>query len=293
MDSPDAYPFLGFRELIFPVIIEDHVIAELIVGQIVRDNQQPVIEERIRNLPQRHPDIFSSLSSDEQGRMASAILAEYKGWLNQKEENRIPANQKRKLTDDEYEQLISETIASLTLFEGHLNDTIKIQRDNYTKITVQRSIDSFLTPSILPNNAAEVNDETLEHLWKRVEEALKDVVEAFSFEYELIFGIDTLISKTNVLKVVGKTGRWKDVFSEEQLGWLLLDTEMLGNSQCLVCSRKQNSEYLCCLKGCDIGKLRDFQLIILSVGPSRKCTIGFLVGYLESNPTSGLGCLDQ
>jgi len=172
-------PYLGLRELVFPVFFEQRVIAVLFVGQLCLHERLAYIQQRQAELLDRHKGCFSAYCS-EHAASPSDLLRE----LQSLQSERI-ANPQHVLDEDRYRALIATATAELDQFERKLADQMELKRARYVRAAVNGRISEFL--AALPNEISRDSD-ALDALWSNVQQCLSGFLCDFPARCFIVFG---------------------------------------------------------------------------------------------------------
>ena len=273
-------PLLGFRDLLFPVIFEERVIAAFFVGGLTLDGQQTFVNDMILSVHKRHPGCFET-STRPHNIIVQDILKKHQDWLNENPCERI-------IDKDTLDTIKRTTIKELKDFEIILDNEMQHQRIAYIRTNISSELKEFATqPKDTGDDKADsVDDAVLKPLWDRVEASMKRLAEYFSFKYALVFGTSRIVhQKQDQLTVQAKIH--SHGFTPEQLAALKLDITKFPPKYTVCCPKGdgQNRKYLEALHGCDLSTLGDFQLVLVPTHPHPLSSIGVLLGYGDGFPS--------
>ena len=273
-------PLLGYRELLFPIFLEDRVVAAFFVGQITLAYRHDFVLERMASLADRFPECFDTYISSHPPITPEAIVESirnaHREWVSENPTERI-------LTPAKYGVLLQKATDGLSQLEAMLENELQHQRLNFIRERIARRLQAL--QRALPSE--DVEDATrLQHLWKTVETTVEDLCKDFSFRYILVFGLPhPMHGSISSLRVVAKGGSWRDVVSELDLSALELELRD-APADYLVCSIHSHPEYLRNLKGPPHVRFGDYHLVHVPVPILPLSSIAFLVGYTAQNPGS-------
>lgn len=195
-------PFLGYRELLFPIFFEDQVVATFFIGQLCLDGNLDFVRIRQKDFfkanpcsreygsyRREHPAIpFNSLEE--------AVSAEHVKWI--KDPSHI-------LNGAQYRDFIRKITRELASLEGTLQDQMELQRGRYVRKCIEQRIQEF--NENLPKELSSDRDD-LSILWRNLEARLEDLISDFAIRYVVVFGTRHLPTKekTELLDTVVHVG---------------------------------------------------------------------------------------
>lgn len=277
-------PLLGFRELLFPVILQERVLAVFFIGQLTIERNTDFIQKMIGDVEHRFPGCFKHAG---QSNVIQAMQGAQEKWIKQQTEFESHSLA-RIITKELYENTIKTTFAGISNLQRRLDDAFTHRRHEYIRESIVNApeMKDFSKSARLSKdkNTEDVIDDTpLIGLWDEFEKSLNHIVNRFSLRYALAFGLCRIFNiEDDIIKVQAKAGKWEEVFSQETLNNLHISISRLPKDEgYIVCSPTQdfNKKYLTLLCGCDIGELGDFQLVLLPIPQHPSSSIAILIGF--------------
>ncbi len=191
-------PFLGFRVTIFPILLEDRLVATFFEEQIILDKKKQFIKNRPVELLHRFPNCFENYCAkyglDEKyllNTLHDELISELDDAISPNEENTPHIlnerhERSRVLSNDDYENLIEMVDKSLcTLERDVLQRELESQRRFYVRTRVtsaSRKIDDELS-FITPGEYSEMS----EYFQIIMSEIMEKIREEFSLQYVVMF----------------------------------------------------------------------------------------------------------
>jgi len=197
-------PFLGFEELIFPIIVSDLILGVLFCGQIQREKKEDEAKEKsIRVNFLKRKDLFKEhfkkVRSNE--RKIMRIIKEGKDLYKENEPPEMDSGSKQelldghfvnirlpmRLNDQQYNELIKDILSALEKFKSDLNESMEMIREKYITKEVKNEISSFyqnvMKVTIFPDNKNGIAD-----YWKYVGNSLNNIVKKLSLGSIQVYG---------------------------------------------------------------------------------------------------------
>ncbi len=204
-------PYLGYRELIFPVFFEDRVIAAFFVGELALEYRLDHIRHWQSRFLAQHPHI------------SAAVQAEIEGY-----HRRFVDNPENVVDDAEMRHIINATVAQLRGFEETLEREKQHERDRFVQAKVTEY--TWTLYETLPKELSP-GERSLEFFWKSVQEKLAGIVEDFSLRYVVVFGIERLTMRPPTeLGVTARAGNLADAAVDAlRLNLEDVDSSVLGS----------------------------------------------------------------
>ncbi len=286
-------PLLGYRELLFPIIFEGRVIAGFFTGQMTltdHGSHQSRIERQMESLPDRFDSCFEvwlreHVSDRTPQDAAQEILSAHRRQLSSEAKRGRPSGT---LRESDYLRILDTALKEIDGLEVLLNEEMEHQRITYIRRTVSSELAEFSKPGRVGCACQGSDHHSLLAVWARVEHSMNRLVRFFSLRYALAFGATRTISMPkDMLHVVAKTDRWEEILSKEELEKIRLDAAGFPGNY-TVSSRDQNPGYLSLIRGCDISKLGDFQLVLVPVAAHPHSSVAFVLGYGGGHPSTAL-----
>jgi hypothetical protein len=278
--------WIGYHELVFPIIVEHRLLAAFFVGQIFLEGEEKRIEKQILSLskPQSVCNSCAGTSCDPiPEEVIKEILNRHREWVGKKEN-----------VHPNISQLVHKACVHLEAFEANLEENLEHRRYRYINRNVSHLIDNF--SHNLPREITSPQD-SLKALWKNAEKAINSIAKNFSREYLVVFGVRN-ITATSVheLQVVATSKRAPALFkkkeSRDRIKLDLNDIQLdFKNGEPFYISRYKYPEVLRALKLGDkaiepetLDSGGDFDLVFLPVPLHRQSSIAILVGYTKALP---------
>ena len=275
-------PLLGYREALFPIVVEGSAVGMFFLGQIGIEEKREFILGRMFTLLERQPECFdafllsSGLKQSKQDILAGIIDTH----------NRWSQRDGVFLTQADYEKLLEQACNELTSLELLLHEDLEHQRQRYIGARVSHTIARFrkTLPGKVPSGSV-----GLERLWHNVQECIAEIVKDFSLRYIVVFGLSRPTSdEQSLLDVVASTGSFppglEAVLKDGTLGLDLTDAPELLKHQVTYTSSDREPQLLHLLRGCELQKCGDIILVFVPVPHHPQSSIAILVGYTDANP---------
>ncbi len=179
---------LGYRELLFPIIIDEKIIGAFFLGELVLEEQLPQIAKRRAVFIDRNRTDFTEAEIND------IVVAENKWTLNK---NNV-------FTNEAYNKLIADAVERIDGLEARLKHELDVQRKSFTT----RRIDAYIRKMRGDlNKPLPEGNEGLRRFWRKVEDVLEDVRNDFPAKHIAIFAQDKYRKeKPKVLDMVASGG---------------------------------------------------------------------------------------
>ena len=273
---------LGYRESVFPIVLEGNLLAVFFVGQIVLDTDMEQIEARINalgSLKLLKTDCLSPPYCTIPFDAISALLQEHRKWV---------AEPGTVLSETQYSDKIDLICNHLNVLEERqIAESLQLRRYHYVNEKVASIIGNF--KSRLPREI-ESHHGPLDDLWAAAQKSFESIVDDFYLRYIVVFGVNRLsVTKVHELNIVVRAGDPPAQFAKDQsASEITLNLEALdhkhSNGALQYGTLSENPEYLSALRSCDLGACGDFELILMPVLLHPQSSIGILVGYRADHP---------
>jgi len=192
-------PFLGYRELIFPIFFgqeepaKDQVLAAYFVGQLCVESELDTVRRRQEALSGALPGL--TVTPDLPPNAPEVIRNLHDLWTG-----------KAKVLDAAaYQGLLEQICAELDDFEKVLRGQITLQQDEYVRRVVNDALEQF--DAGLAEEMKSKRIAGLDALWKHAGESMTGLVTAFNIQYAIAFGRTGISTdSTELLPVATATG---------------------------------------------------------------------------------------
>jgi len=277
-------PWLGMRECLFPIYVEDRVVGVLFDGQIVLREKVDFIQGRIHSLVETIPDYFKQHPDQQHSETSpqtrvNEILAAHDQWMKE--------NQKRVMTEDVYKAHLKKICQEITRLEDRLEEELTHQRRQYINEHVGVHIEQFRNK--LPQKQVS-GREALDTLWRDVEDVLSGLATDFSFRYMAVFSIPNPTTEpASRLQIVARTDDLPEPFADPGDKNAYLDIGALPdgkNHGFIYTSTDHYAELQKSLGGVALDALGNFFLVSVGVPLHPLSSIAILVGCTDTNPCS-------
>ena len=269
-------PLLGYRELIFPIVINFSVIAVLFIGQILLEENEDLIIERMGSLSKRFPKYYLNskqtaltklkklirkkpLSSEDE------IIEDHKKWIKN--------NPDLIYSSSDYQKFILNAYGEVQEFVSFLKESLDKQRS----VTLQQNITTQtneLHNSLLP---IKDTDLTLKILWGVVSTCLVNILNDFSLRYLIVLGVES-IQKAEDISVVASAGEGIEKIYLSSLRAVFEKIPKENN----ILNNKDLKIVREILKGFNVSILGKFNMLVLSFQKNPLSTIIVLVGHYDN-----------
>jgi signal transduction histidine kinase len=273
---------LGYRESVFPIVLEGNLLAVFLVGQIVLDTDKEQIEARMHALGAFRPletDCLNPPSCTIPPDATSAILQEHCKWVSE------PGTV---LSETQYSDKIDLICNHLDGFEERqIAESLQLRRYHYVNEKVASIIGNFKSG---PSKDIKSPRGPLDDLWAAAQISFESIVADFYYRYIVVFGVNRLsATRVHELNIVVRAGDLPAQFAKDQsASEITLNLEALdhkhSNGALQYGTPSENPEYLSALRSCDLGACGDFELILMPVLLHPQSSIGILVGYRADHP---------
>jgi signal transduction histidine kinase len=197
-------PLLGYRELLFPVLFNEKVIAALFVGQLgLQDQLDEIINRRKRYLQQnpftKEFNIYKKDKNIPAQTLEDLVGAKHAEWFG---------DPKHVVDQQAYKSLITKCCQQIKRLETIMGEQMQIQRQQYIDSHIKQRIDEFYQ-QLSEGRLNKEDEEPLAILWRVLEQQLAGIVTDFNYEFALTFGIGANGHNEHTpaeMKVVAKAG---------------------------------------------------------------------------------------
>jgi hypothetical protein len=171
---------LGYRELVFPIIVEKKVVGVLFMGQLF-------LEEELENINRRRNHFFNWQSDSD----SDAFFKEVERLDQEWKKNKIFI-----LSGDAYRNLVGKAIKQIFNLEGTLNTELETQRKNYCTQKVDSYIRCLRTEM---NKSLPKGSQKLKRFWRKIEIVLEKVIDDFPAKHIAFFAQDSYVKDPPVV----------------------------------------------------------------------------------------------
>lgn len=187
---------LGYREISFPIVVEERVLGTLNVRGICLHSAQERILDLHHSFGKTHSRYFEEYCRENPPATPESVAAEILTALEQ-----WTAQPRRWFDERQYAEFTNRARGQVIELESLLARQLEAQRLLYVNKHASRIIHS-LRPVV------GTDDEALGRLWSNVNNAVQDIVPTFGIRYLTIFGPTRTCSNHTVsLSIVAKAGR--------------------------------------------------------------------------------------
>ncbi len=186
---------LGYRELVFPIFVEEKVIAVFFLGQLCLKGHECAITKQQEAYFEKPDAVFAECVPDNNTRMlcAAKVKAAHEEWV-QKESNIM----------SDYEAYINKAVAEIEGVEKILEQEINIKRGQYIGRHIDQMVETFSNQLW---NEPVPSEEKWKLLWQNTDKRIDEFVRDFLLEYVIVFANQSLESESgSLLDVVSKAG---------------------------------------------------------------------------------------
>ena len=184
-------PLLGFRELLFPIVFQDKVLAVFFVGELTLKSRKDFVESmigsietRIRRIKNSSPERFNHIQIPKNTQLSESLLKAHEGYVINPpgESSKIILDSPDK---DDYSKIISSVLEELRDFETNvLVDAEEHVQHQYIRKHVSSSMEDFAQSTRLPVvkeqklHRCVVDESPLENFWVAFESKLNSLLES-------------------------------------------------------------------------------------------------------------------
>jgi signal transduction histidine kinase len=276
-------PFLGYRELLFPIFFEDRVIATFSVDQLcLISRRESILASQMR--------FFESQEEERIGSCMNGCRIEDVGIEVCQAHQEWSTDASNLLADDHYGALVETAKRQLLGLEDLLRDQMQLQRVKFIRRHIDDAVTRFregLPIEDMPGS----RKWTL--LWKNTAERLSQLVDDFAFEYVVVFagGGYEAEEREPLLCVVANAGNLPANLRELiDKGDLRFDLRKVSeNLRHLWTTSAEDERILMGVDACSGMLNRQRALVRLFPVPFfPQATLAVLVGYREDNPLTSV-----
>lgn len=193
-------PYLGYRELLFPVFFESRVVAALFVGQLCIQNKQAATQRIRRHFFQTHQDVPS-----EADLLAAGMTREhFLSTLDQQDSDLWATTGhpgSRTLTVQAYQDLIRDTCHQLTALEEQLRQRVDHRRERFALARISEELSGLHTA--LPQKISLMANRPLAPFWSALDARMTRLADDFDLRYIALFTKDKPVDvSTELLPLV-------------------------------------------------------------------------------------------
>jgi len=187
-------PYLGYRELVFPIFFEERVIGSFFVGELCIQGR----EEKVKSIRENFfTHEIDSIKKDFLNEKGSSLLqsldmiekADAELWnINNGKSGKV-------LTEVQYNKLISNVDSELSRFEKELRERVHQKRERFTLSCINEEISKLYKD--IPRKVSITEVHPLKSLWEAVEKRLESLADIFSFRYITLFAKENPLDRTD------------------------------------------------------------------------------------------------
>jgi signal transduction histidine kinase len=275
-------PFLGFRELVFPVSFENQVVGVFFVGQICLRGRLAFSARKQREFSEANPNCFDAYCNEKRDHTPEDIFAqisqEYEEWA---------ADPSHLIDQSSYANFISKCCSQLDGLEETLSQQMQLQRAQYIRVHIDQRVQEFR--ELLARRGAS-GSTSPPLLWETTAKVLNNLLIDFGMQYMLVFASKNLENATDsLLEVVIACGTLPDELSRcVQSGSIAFALDKLPERVHTAWATSLDEPRLFdAIRGWPSGLNHDSMLLrIFPVPLFKQASLAVLNGYPQWNPIS-------